>query len=190
MPATIEPDGSGALHSSVTCPVLAPVRGSTTTRALRLTPTTVPGAYDALAPRAPIRSATRRPGGQASAIVEPPPVSDTVRRTIAVPFGSAPPLATDPEGSARLVADCGAGSPAVNTCTPTPTAPAVIATPAAAVAAPLTIAPLAVAAAALPVSSPKATTISGIGMRIAAALRVSRSPPRNRRHSAHDARWR
>ncbi len=95
--------------------------------------------------------------------------ASTVRRTIAVPAGTAPPLASEPEGSARLVAACGAGSPGPKTCTPTPTAPAVMATPAAAVAVDLTIAPFAVAAAALPVSSPKATTISGTGTRIAAA---------------------
>ena len=65
-----------------------------------------------------------------------------------------------------------------------------IATPAAAVAALFTIALFAVAAAALPVISPKATTISGIGVRIAAARRVSRSPPRNARHSGQLARWR
>ena len=65
-----------------------------------------------------------------------------------------------------------------------------MATPAAAVAADLTIAPFAVAAAALPVSSPNATTISGTGTRIAAALRVSFSAARKWRQSRQSATWR
>ena len=46
LPATIEPDASGRLHSTVTTArvTLEPGRGWTSTLALRLTPTTVPRA--------------------------------------------------------------------------------------------------------------------------------------------------